>query len=186
MERFCECNTEYQKKVFFDYGLSWCDKCHKCNIEKIECEHEYKPVLFEISNGSFQLRLTCMKCYHIDSKSQKQSDHKGPFIKKNLEKYNQWVYDQRKPMNLFIEELSLKRGDVRAVYSKYIVSPEWYKIREKAMIRDNYTCQICGGMAQEVHHLTYFHLIKEYLFELVSLCKKCHDLYPNSFKNVQS
>lgn len=64
---------------------------------------------------------------------------------------------------------------VSLVYHQdYINSEEWQVIRHEVLDRDNRTCQICGDVATDVHHLNYAHLGKEYLFELVSLCRHCH------------
>lgn len=54
---------------------------------------------------------------------------------------------------------------------------DWKKnIRPKVFSRDNYTCQGClEKKAQVVHHTTYDHIGKEFMFELISLCFECHE-----------
>jgi 5-methylcytosine-specific restriction endonuclease McrA len=74
-------------------------------------------------------------------------------------------------------------------YDAYIASKEWRIRADKALKRDNYLCQSCGtSKATEVHHLTYFHLYDEPLFDLVSVCNACHvKLHPEermSLRNV--
>ena len=60
-------------------------------------------------------------------------------------------------------------------YQTYLLSSEWQVLREKALIRDEYTCQFCKlATATEVHHLTYENLEHESLNELTSSCKDCH------------
>jgi len=55
--------------------------------------------------------------------------------------------------------------------------PEWKKIRQAALIRDNFTCQHCGryGIRLEVHHKIPFLLTRDNRLEnLQCLCGKCH------------
>lgn len=62
-------------------------------------------------------------------------------------------------------------------YKEYLKSPEWKVKREKVLKRDNYICQGClEKEATQVHHLSYKHIKNEPLFELVSICKECHDI----------
>ena len=76
-------------------------------------------------------------------------------------------------------DLSAK-DDWWARYDSYISSPEWARIRNSVLERDQFFCQGCGHHgANEVHHLTYEHMGQEFLFELVSVCSNCHDrLHP--------
>lgn len=62
------------------------------------------------------------------------------------------------------------------LYTRYLRSAEWADKRRAVLERDN---GMCGGClersAQQVHHRTYEHVGDELLFELVSLCHRCHD-----------
>lgn len=61
-------------------------------------------------------------------------------------------------------------------YDTYLFSPEWRTRRAAVLKRDNYECQACCiARATEVHHTTYRHLFHEPLFELVSVCRPCHE-----------
>ena len=60
-------------------------------------------------------------------------------------------------------------------------STAWKKLRETALRRDRFTCQICGTRAEEVHHK--IELTKENIADanvalnlnnLQSLCHDCH------------
>jgi len=63
----------------------------------------------------------------------------------------------------------------REWYSRYLESPEWRELRRLVLIRDRNICQGClTARAVEVHHLTYDHIGRELLYELVSLCSSCH------------
>jgi hypothetical protein len=61
-------------------------------------------------------------------------------------------------------------------YNQYLLTPKWKKKRDEVLQRDSYLCQSCrSNRATEVHHLSYKHAGDEPLFELVSVCKSCHD-----------
>jgi 5-methylcytosine-specific restriction endonuclease McrA len=64
----------------------------------------------------------------------------------------------------------------RRQYHEYLQSPEWRELRERVLERDNHLCQGCLlANAAVVHHLTYDNIMAEFLFELISLCDRCHD-----------
>lgn len=61
-------------------------------------------------------------------------------------------------------------------HDAYLRTPAWKKKRALALQRDKGTCQGClEAPAVHVHHLTYEHWQDELLFELVSLCERCHE-----------
>jgi hypothetical protein len=61
------------------------------------------------------------------------------------------------------------------VHTPYLNSNEWKEKRKKVLFRDKFTCQACLiNEATEAHHLTYKHYKQEPLFELISMCSKCH------------
>ena len=64
----------------------------------------------------------------------------------------------------------------RRIYRDYLLSPEWAKRREKVLRRANGICEGCGeARATQVHHKTYDHIYNEPLFDLVAICKACHE-----------
>ena len=61
-------------------------------------------------------------------------------------------------------------------YSEYLRSAEWAGRRAKVLARDGYRCRGCGDApATQVHHLTYDRVGNELLFDLVSVCDRCHE-----------
>lgn len=69
-------------------------------------------------------------------------------------------------------------------YREYLDSPKWQEKRKKVLKRANGTCEGCGDTeATEVHHLTYEHRGDEFLFELVALCKSCHEKVHSEHEN---
>lgn len=72
-------------------------------------------------------------------------------------------------------------------YERYIKSGKWKRIKERVKARDGQRCKFCNSTENlEVHHLTYEHLYKEedYLYDLVTLCKKCHQKETNKGKQA--
>ena len=60
-------------------------------------------------------------------------------------------------------------------YGAYLSSETWLKKRKKILARANDICEGCGEkVATEVHHISYEHIGKEFLFELVAVCSECH------------
>jgi len=64
------------------------------------------------------------------------------------------------------------------LYSKFC-SKEWHDAREKALLRDSYTCQVCGKQGKHlklhVNHIMPYRIIQSHILpNLVTLCKECH------------
>lgn len=69
-----------------------------------------------------------------------------------------------------------KRGKFTTLYKSYMVSAEWQAKRALVLKRCGCLCEGCGtAKAVEVHHITYRHFGSEFLFELLGLCRACHD-----------
>ena len=66
-------------------------------------------------------------------------------------------------------------------YDRYIHSAAWRRKADARLEMDGHVCQVCGGAATDVHHLTYDRFGNEEMGDLVSLCRRCHkkaeDLY---------
>jgi len=68
------------------------------------------------------------------------------------------------------------RLDRHLLYEGYLKSPRWQEVREKVFRRDGGLCQGClQAQATEVHHMSYDHAFNELAFELVSVCRDCHE-----------
>jgi hypothetical protein len=77
-----------------------------------------------------------------------------------------------------------ERGRFTESYRQHLASPKWHALREKVMKRCSRTCEGCGSRpAVDVHHLTYRHFMAEFLFELVGLCKECHERWHQHDEN---
>lgn len=72
----------------------------------------------------------------------------------------------------------------RAWWARYhayvnVNNPKWVAKRNAVFARDNYVCtakmERCTGTADHAHHLTYKNLENEPLFELATVCRRCHE-----------
>lgn len=63
-----------------------------------------------------------------------------------------------------------------ARYNEHLASPEWQRLRRLVFERSHGLCEGCRvEVATQVHHLTYAHVGEEFLFELVAICRPCHE-----------
>lgn len=69
----------------------------------------------------------------------------------------------------------------RAAYTAYLQTPEWFAKRQAVFERTNGLCEGCRRKpAVHAHHLTYERLGDELLFDLVAVCRACHQkAHPN-------
>jgi len=73
----------------------------------------------------------------------------------------------------------MAREWARPIYN----SARWQAARREALRRDQYTCQACGGRAEEVHHIIELtpdnindDAVVYGLDNLQSLCFRCHQI----------
>jgi len=63
-------------------------------------------------------------------------------------------------------------------YRAYLASDEWQLRRKLVLLRAQGICEGCRSKpANDVHHHTYAHAGDEFLFELVALCRTCHERF---------
>jgi|ERR1700674_595620 len=66
----------------------------------------------------------------------------------------------------------------REAYDQYRKTPEWIAKRRLVLLRAQGICEGCRSKpAVEAHHATYDHVGDEFLFELVAVCRACHDRF---------
>ena len=59
-------------------------------------------------------------------------------------------------------------------YAKTLKSKRWQELRLERLALDNYICQSCDGVADQVHHLPSAVYGAEELSDLVSCCSSCN------------
>lgn len=83
---------------------------------------------------------------------------------------------QRQEQQERLAQFEVQRVEHTQKYYEYLKTPQWHAKRKAVLERDNYVCRGClTAQATIVHHLTYDHVFDELLFELVAVCKPCHD-----------
>jgi 5-methylcytosine-specific restriction endonuclease McrA len=66
----------------------------------------------------------------------------------------------------------------KETYDRYLASPAWKAKSRLVLLRAQGICEGCRlRPATETHHTTYDHVGDEFLFELVALCRPCHDKF---------
>lgn len=63
-------------------------------------------------------------------------------------------------------------------YATYLESPEWARLRRRAIVRAGGRCQLCNSRKSlNVHHRTYTRIGEERLDDLTVLCRSCHERF---------
>jgi hypothetical protein len=134
------------------------------------------------SNGQFMYVYQCFDCGDYNRSHEKKPLNDVPLFNEELFEANKQLrHEQFEAERKKIEDEWRKKQDEKNAewwewYSEYLQTEEWIEKRNKVFERDSYTCQSCLSChADQVHHLTYKHVGNEPLFDLVSVCFKCHD-----------
>ncbi|MDQ5852285.1 MAG: hypothetical protein M3380_09490 [Chloroflexota bacterium] len=151
------------------------------DVYQRDCPHAHREMRYSIvSNGVKQYREQCLDCGEL-SNFLKKSDPRvmlAPEIQPVDEALRQ--QKRREAFQRHLQEQEARQAqhqdDWWQRYNAYLDSPAWQQKRQLVLKRDAYLCQACRmNKATQVHHLTYNHLGDEPLFELVSICRPCHD-----------
>lgn len=74
------------------------------------------------------------------------------------------------------ETKSVEREERRRAYHAYLATPMWAVRRQRVLDRAGDLCEGCRRCPPvEVHHLTYERVGREMLFDLVAVCRACHE-----------
>lgn len=118
---------------------------------------------------------------------QKMLEEKELNLNKRLNSLRDQLYKDR----IVAANPSIKEGSL--YYNGYNSGYEderWKAKKELILKRDNYKCQMCNGIAQEVHHINYWAGYGVYVGEevwkspnmnLVSLCHSCHSEFDKTY-----
>lgn len=178
---FYRCDGTYKFIRVIDAKISWLSiHCNKCFASP-------EPEITGISTKPMK------KCYYhyfenkIDyvemTEKQKQEFRNScsDFIHEKKSKYIETINDIK------IYNPKVSKGIKKEVYYSYLQTPAWKEKREAVFKRDNYKCQACHkNKATEVHHKTYTNLFNEPLFDLVSICRQCHEVVKHESGGLQS
>lgn len=196
------CKSELKTLIGEFYDYHYCTHCLKYiddlsrSISIDDCckMPDQHFVLHPIRSGNPQIRKQCNTCGRITTNSFSKNSVEGlidtiAIENKQLESEKREFYHaEKKRLKDQINELLDSQFDsvVSKIeskyhgYSAYLKSESWKVKRNLVLQRDNYICQSCRQTtATEVHHLHYRHLRNEPLFDLVSVCRRCHEIITN-------
>lgn len=151
---------------------------HTQIIETVECPHEQTEFRrLPIANGRWQLRKQCQDCGELIGGAVKRETVKDcaslPLVDENLRNARDRQWQERRD---YREQCEAESHEAFwRYYADYITSAEWQQKRSLVLRRAKGICEGCGLKSPEhVHHQTYEHLGDEFLFELVAICRECH------------
>jgi 5-methylcytosine-specific restriction endonuclease McrA len=117
-----------------------------------------------------QYKMQCNECGHVTSNPIQHDRVRGL----QIEAWDETIEHSRAQRRA--AALNDERREWFANYDQYLRSPEWRARRALVMRRAGGTCEGCGtARANQVHHLTYAHVQREFLWELVAVCAACHE-----------
>lgn len=150
------------------------DKGYKYAVVEIEClSHNMQFVKFTRQDGIQNLRRQCLCCGELSMDLKKS-------LVENFDDLQEFNNDLRYLKDKFYKQViigldKIKNDEAWDKYNEYLNSEKWKVKRKKVLERDNYLCQAClTNKAEQIHHLTYNNIYDEPLYELISVCKRCH------------
>ena len=134
---------------------------------------------YETSNGGWQRKEQCLTCGASTSQS-KARDKQLVVPLGDRKLVTNWEAScsqkRQKIQDYLIDRTEKLEFTGHVFYEEYLKSDEWIKRRNLVLKRDKHLCQCClEETASEVHHHTYDQIFDEFLFDLVSVCRKCHE-----------
>lgn len=150
------------------------------SLDILHCKHDHTELRERIVKGGRRARyLQCLKCGRPDGSAQKTDlnfnvpqwdDALVSHLDQEIKNRREEIYQTA------LERTSNLQVEGYADYAEYLASEEWAVKRRKVFQRDGNRCQAClENDATEVHHLTYDRIFKEPMFDLVSICRQCHE-----------
>jgi hypothetical protein len=172
--------------------------CNNCGIGGIEystnscCDNPYIIDLrFEQKNKSIVQRTGCKNCKELIGGNKPKSNNflqlplytQESFIV-NKNKRSHEILTLRNCIHELIENFKQQKNKQWwENYNNYLKSQKWKEKRLLVIKRENNICQGCHkAPIQEIHHTDYRNVYDELLFQLIGLCKKCHEKIPNQFQ----
>lgn len=152
-------------------------------LRENECDHSEATELriYTARNGAEHYRPQCLACGRPAGQNVPKSSVEGEklvrFDLSIVAKYEESRKNERD--NILRKHLTKDNYENLRFSDRYklhMASDKWRAVRKKVIARCNNLCEGCGDSpVNEVHHKTYDNLGHEFLFELLGLCKKCHE-----------
>jgi hypothetical protein len=135
-------------------------------------------------NGLRQLRNQCDDCGRVlantlphrlatpDTPEVDQAARSQCHRKCNEEREARWAAECERRQ----AEWAAGRAEWFDEHNEYLKSPQWWAKRIAVLKRAKGICEGClSASAEHVHHLSYDHWRDELLWELVAVCRACHE-----------
>lgn len=183
--KYCNSPNVTKFSSYEYYDVFECNNCNKWFWKSIqECCRKPKDriVVQHIDFNIYQIRVQCDICGGCLNMKKPLSHEKYSHLTKgefSTERFNNWKTSKNSEQE-YIFETSKNLKFLNSNYGRYtthLQSFYWKKIRAQALSRDRNLCQSCKkSAAQDVHHLTYRNLGQEKVEDLLSLCRRCHEI----------
>jgi hypothetical protein len=149
--------------------------------DEFACKHTNKSVRKKYAaDGAISIWHQCDRCGHKVGVAIK----KATFTQAELDALPKWdnqietgfhAESKKRFDELWANEKQRQLGVWQQAYEQYLQTPEWKRKRQLVLLRAQGICEGCREVeATDVHHLSYDDVGNEFLFELVALCRKCH------------
>ena len=151
-------------------------------IASLECIHpsNCKKIRYKLaSNNSKMFKLQCVRCGELIGEWIPHNSIEKPDEIKEIddglrENYQLSYFELQKALQGRIKEINKK--DFHEWYKTYLQSEDWFEKRRLVFERCDGWCEGCGVKRSiQVHHKTYQNVGNEFLFELLGVCKDCHE-----------
>jgi len=131
-------------------------------------------------NGPRQLRFQCRDCGKLLAQAVAHVRARPDTPQVDEQFLREWIsYDRQRWSAASVEKAQMRaevEAELREAHRRYLQSDEWRQIRTRVFLRAGGMCEGCGAAeATQVHHLTYQHQGREFLWELVAVCRTCHE-----------
>ncbi len=162
------------------------NKAYEEHHQRFTCPHPSKELRRQvIADGSTRYIYQCLSCGHAQGQSIKKEtafDLTAGCEPSQFDLALKDAWDNREKSELkrieqdYLIQFKNKATEFWKIYDAYLETDEWQGKRQKVISRAQGLCEGCQEQpAQHVHHLSYEHIGNEFLFELVALCKACHE-----------
>lgn len=116
-------------------------------------------------------RIQCMECGRISGAIARDHIHAAGVSTVHLPAWDETLLSIKLEEQVRAESERWWRA-----YDAYLESDEWRRKRALVLKRSAGVCEGCGERpAVQVHHLHYKRVFREMLFDLVAVCRQCHD-----------
>jgi len=161
--------------------------------QEFTCLHGRSALTLQLRKGDKKFyRTQCLACGYI-VKELRRSELSEAEIQSAIRfddalSTEFWKRRNERYAELEAQTLAKQQTEFDERYAAYLSSEQWRRIRAKVLQRDKQLCQGCLiNRATDVHHLTYQRLYNELMFDLISLCRDCHEqLHPEHSLHEES